>query len=69
MPVQHERRSGADRRRFDLSLFAPIGLERRWNKDPRRSVVNEDEEDLYEPDWDAAEASFLESSSPLQNDD
>ena len=67
MPVQHDRRSCTDRRRFDLSLFAPIELERRWNKDPRKFVA--DEEDLYEPDWDASEASYLEKSFTIPSDD
>lgn len=56
MPVQHERRSGFDRRRFNLSSVAPMGVERRWHKDPRRSV--QDEDDQYEPDWDMSEAYF-----------
>ncbi len=53
MPVQHENRCGKDRRRFNLSAFTVLEKERRWNKDRRRSADDEDE--LYDPDWDALE--------------
>lgn len=50
MPIQHVTRNGSDRRKFDLSANKHIEKERRWNRDRRSPVANEDE--LYDPDWE-----------------
>jgi len=54
MPVQHENRSGKERRSVDMSSVLPREIERRWNKDQRHSAV--DEEELYDPDWELSDA-------------
>jgi len=58
MFVQHVTRSGIDRRKFDLSASTSIEKERRWNKDRRSLVVNEDER--YDPDWEAGDGDLDE---------
>ena len=42
MRVQHECRTGQDRRQFDLASISPIPVNRRWTKDQRSYVVEED---------------------------
>ena len=58
MSVQHVTRSASDRRKFDMSANAAIEKERRWNKDRRSLVVNEDE--LYDPDWEVGDSDLAE---------
>ena len=55
MPVQHESRRGKNRRTVDLPSTSTLQKERRWKKDLRSSVVDDDDE-LYDPDWEASEA-------------
>ncbi len=43
MRTQHENRTGRNRRQFDLTSMSPIGVDRRWKKDQRSNVVDEDE--------------------------
>lgn len=59
MPVRHVTRSGTDRRKFDLSANAPIEMERRWNKDRRSRVANEEDE-IYDPDWEVSDGDLDE---------
>ncbi len=54
MPVHHENRSGNDRRKFNMSSVTTIARERRWNRDRRRTVANEEE--LYDTEWELSEA-------------
>ena len=58
MSVHHVTRSASDRRKFDLPAATPIDKERRWNRDRRRLVVNEDE--LYDPDWEVGDGDLTE---------
>lgn len=45
MRIQHEYRTGLDRRRQDVIALAPLGIDRRWTKDQRSHVINEDDFD------------------------
>ena len=58
MSVHHVTRNASDRRKFALPAAAPIEKERRWNKDRRCLVVNEDE--LYDPDWEVNDGDLAE---------
>jgi len=60
MPVQHEKRRGEERRSFDISSALLRDVERRWNKDQRHFVV--DEEELYDSDWDVSDADLEPSA-------
>jgi hypothetical protein len=66
MPVQHENRRGKERRSFAMSYALPRELERRWNKDQRHSVV--DEEELYDPDREASDADLEPSADDSFSD-
>lgn len=41
MRTQHERRTGKDRRQFDLASLAPRDIERRRDKDQRTTPLDE----------------------------
>ena len=61
MRVQHECRSGEDRRKFDLAAIAPIPVNRRWTKDQRSYVVDEEwkhgsETAVPEEDWTSSQS-------------
>lgn len=43
MRVQHEHRTGLDRRCSNLISLAPLGVDRRWTKDQRSHVIDEDD--------------------------
>lgn len=45
MRIQHEYRSGLDRRHHALIALSPLGVDRRWIKDQRSYVVDEDDID------------------------
>jgi len=45
MRIQHEYRTGLDRRRQDVIALAPLGIDRRWTKDQRSHVIDEDDVD------------------------
>lgn len=66
MPVQHENRSGKERRSFAMSSALPREIERRWNKDQRHSMV--DEEEFYDPDWEASDADLEPSADDSLRD-
>ena len=66
MPVQHENRSGKERRSVGMSSASPREIERRWNKDQRHSVV--DEEELYDPDWEPSDADLEPSAEDSLSD-
>ena len=66
MTAQQENRSGRDRRKSDHFSKASGMHDRRWNKDPRSSVIDED--DVYDPDWDISDAE-LEAFARLSLDD
>ena len=66
MPVQHENRSGKERRSFDISFALPREIERRWNKDQRHTIT--DEEELYDPDWEASDADPETSADDFPRD-
>ena len=66
MSVHHVARSSNDRRRFALSAATPVEKERRWNKDRRSLVVNEDE--LYDPDWEVSDGDLAEYARIAQDD-
>lgn len=58
MSVHHVTRSSSDRRKFDMSATTAIEKERRWNRDRRSLLVNEDE--LYDPDWEVGDGDLAE---------
>ena len=41
MRAQHERRTGKDRRQFDLASITPRDIERRRDQDQRSNVLDE----------------------------
>lgn len=45
MRIQHEYRTGLDRRHHDIIALSPIGLDRRWTKDRRSHVIDKDDID------------------------
>jgi hypothetical protein len=45
MRIQHENRTGVDRRHHDVISLSPQGIDRRWTKDQRSYVIDEDEID------------------------
>lgn len=45
MRIQHEYRTGLDRRSHDLIELSPFGIDRRWTKDQRSYVIDEDDVD------------------------
>ena len=45
MRIQHEYRTGLDRRHQDVIALAPLGIDRRWTKDQRSHVIDEDDVD------------------------
>lgn len=49
MRIQHEYRTGVDRRRQDVIALAPLGIDRRWTKDQRSHVIDEDDVDNAAP--------------------
>ncbi len=49
MRIQHEYRTGLDRRRQDVIALAPLGIDRRWTKDQRSHVIDEDDVDNAAP--------------------
>ena len=66
MAVQHESRSGTDRRKFNLHLKPGSLADRRWHKDQRAPVMNDDS--LYNPDWEVSD-SDLEAYAKISLDD
>jgi hypothetical protein len=66
MPVQRENRGGKERRNVDMSSVLPREIERRWNKDQRRAVV--DEEELLDPDREASDADLEPSGDDSVRD-
>lgn len=49
MRIQHEYRTGLDRRRQDVIALAALGIDRRWTKDQRSHVIDEDDVDNAAP--------------------
>ncbi|MFT3850418.1 MAG: hypothetical protein QM739_17595 [Propionivibrio sp.] len=43
MRIQDEHRTGADRRRSDSTGTPPLGIDRRWAKDQRSHLIDENE--------------------------
>lgn len=66
MTVQHESRSGKDRRMFDLYSKSATLHDRRWHRDRRNPMIDED--DVYEPDWEISD-SELEEYARIPPDD
>ena len=67
MPIQRDSRSGQDRRKFDLSSVRNIEKERRWNKDPRGSMVD-DADELYDSELGDL-GSAIEEAAEAERDD
>lgn len=65
MPSQHAIRRSRDRRTFDLASSS-IEKERRWNKDPRGHLFDDDE--LYDADWETAEANSTTNGDEWRGD-
>ncbi len=66
MTVQHENRSGKDRRSVELYFMPSTFIDRRWHKDPR--LPARDEDDVYDPDWEISDGE-LEEYTRISLDD
>lgn len=66
MIVQHENRSGKDRRSVELYLRPSTFIDRRWHRDPRARAMDED--DVYDPDWEISDGE-LEQYAKISLDD
>lgn len=67
MRAQHERRTGKDRRQFDLASIAPRDIERRRDKDQRSNAL--DEAAIYRTETTEREDDYWERlrSIPSEN--
>jgi len=66
MTNQRENRSGTDRRKSNLYSNSAAMTDRRWHRDPRNPVLDDDS--LYDPDWEVSD-SDLEAYARISLDD
>ena len=64
MRAQDETRTGRDRRLFDLNSISPIEVNRRWVKERRSYVVDENE--IYDSETTIHEDHWALSQSALR---
>jgi len=67
MPVKPENRRGKDRRKIASSSSTTPAEDMRKNKAPH--CFESDEDKLYDPDWEAASDSDLESYVEISHQD
>jgi len=67
MPVKHVNRRGKDRRKIASSSSITPAEDMRKNKAPH--CFESDEDKLYDPDWEAASDSDLESYVEISHQD
>jgi hypothetical protein len=64
--IEYEGRSGTDHRKFNLYSKSAAMTDRRWHKDPRSPVMDDDS--LNDPDWEVSD-SDLEAYVKTSPDD